>query len=188
MTWVRRRRGMVELTLTRDEAHVVRALTSQVATLLAPDGDRSEAGDSIEALVDLAAEAVPAPDDPALKRLLPDAYGDDDAAAGEFRRLMDGELRRNKVAALETVSDAVAAPLADPGGEDCVFTLGPDDTETWLQALNDVRLVLGTRLDVTEEMSELIESLGPDDPRLPLLLAYDWLGGLQEALLQALDG
>jgi hypothetical protein len=182
MTRIRRKHGAVELRLTADEAYVLRALAAQVAELLAPDDAQPVADDPLEALVATSTEPVEAPDDPALHRLLPDAYGDA-AAAGEFRRLMESDLRRQKVTALEELQRA----LADPTSAGAEIALGPDDTETWLQALNDIRLVLGSRLEVTEEFYEQIEALDPDDPRLPQLLAYDWLGYLQESLLGAMD-
>jgi len=49
------------------------------------------------------------------------------------------------------------------------------------------RLVLGTRLDVTEDLEDRWAQLGPDDPMAPLLAAYEWLGWLQESVVQALS-
>ena len=56
-----------------------------------------------------------------------------------------------------------------------------------LQALTDIRLVLGTRLDVTEDPAEMWARMTPDDPRGALLAVYDWLGWLQESIVRALD-
>ena len=184
MAEVRRRAGAVQVTLTGEEASALAALAAQVATMLVDDGadEVSTTVDPLEAMVGLQTEAVEAPEDPALRRLLPDAYADE-AAAGEFRRLMDTELRQLKTAALDEVREAVQG--ATTSG--LKLRLAPQQAEQWLQALNDIRLVLGTRLDVTEDLEDRWAKLGPDDPIAPLLAAYEWLGWLQESVVQALE-
>lgn len=62
-------------------------------------------------------------------------------------------------------------------------TLSSEEAESWLTVLNDLRLVLGTRLDVTEEMDF---DLDPDDPRTPQLAVYAYLSWLQEQLVEAI--
>ena len=123
-------------------------------------------------------EAAGAPDDPALRRLLPDAY-DDPAGAAEFRRLTDDTLRRGKAAALLRLADDVDAANG-------AIELDSDAADVWVQAVNDVRLVLGVRLDITVDTTTWRRGLVTDDPRQPLLAAYDWLTGLQELLLDAM--
>jgi hypothetical protein len=179
---VRRRRGAVQVVLSPDEATTLGTLARQVSDLLTDDTETTSSDDPLEAMVGIAGGAVDTPDDPALKRLLPDAYSDDDAAAGEFRRLMDTELRQLKSSALVEVGDAMSA-----SAETLTLRLAEEQAERWLQALTDIRLVLGTRLDVTEDPAEMLEQLGPDDQRLPLLAVYDWLGWLQESIVRALD-
>jgi hypothetical protein len=171
----------VQVVLTGEEASALAALAAQVATMLADDGLPADAVDPLEAMVGMATEPVEPPDDPALRRLLPDAYADD-TLSGEFRRLMDGELRRLKTEALDEMRDTV-----EGGGDGGVkVRLAPQQAETWLQALNDIRLVLGTRLDVTEDLEDRWAQIGPDDPMAPLLAAYEWLGWLQESVVLAL--
>jgi hypothetical protein len=63
--------------------------------------------------------------------------------------------------------------------------LSADEADAWLRALNDLRLVLGTRLDVQEDM--LLDNLRPDDPRASGLAIYGWLSWLQEQLVAALS-
>ncbi|MDQ1704840.1 MAG: hypothetical protein QOF18_1206 [Frankiaceae bacterium] len=185
MSEVRRRRGNVIVSLTAEEGAVLTSLAGQVALLLTDADAPSDAdadADPLEAIVGLSGGPAAAPDDPALRRLLPDAYADD-ASAGEFRRLMDNELRGLK-------SDALNRLIADvrgAAGDGKPVSLKDADVEVWLQAINDVRLTLGTRLDVTEDMAEAWSDLDPADPRATLLLAYDWLGWLQESLVGALD-
>jgi hypothetical protein len=117
------------------------------------------------------------PSDPALARLLPDAYRDDDEAAGEFRRLTESSLRRDKVNAAERL---LAALPGDGAGE---VRLDPETTESWLSTINDVRLALGTRLEVTEEMAEP----DPEDPDAPAYVVYLWLTELQGVLIEVAD-
>lgn len=177
MTTVTAKGDGVLVALSAEDAMLLRTLATQVVAMLAPPEPAGDAADPLAAIVGMPSAEAATPQDPALHRLLPAAY-DDDAAAADFRRLMDGDLRRLKSEALETL-------LA--GVEERSLRLSADDTDTWLRALNDIRLVLGVRLDVQEDMEALVASLVADDPRLPLLYAYDRLTRLQDALLDALD-
>jgi hypothetical protein len=167
--------GLV-IALSAEERPVLASLAAGLAEMLAPDeGAGGAEVDPLVALVGMGGDGpVDRPDDPALRRLLPDAYDDPEVAA-EFRRLTDGELRAAKVANLGRILDAVATA----GG---VVRVAPDEIDAWLAGLNDIRLVLGERLDMTEEREHL-EDLDDEDPRLPLLVAYDWLSEFQEVLV-----
>jgi Domain of unknown function (DUF2017) len=115
-----------------------------------------------------------APEDPSLRRLFPPAY-DDEADESEYRRLMRDELLGGRRRALRV--------LEETAGRD---RLSPDEAQAWLTALNDLRLVLGTRLDVSEET--FLDGLDPDDPRAPELALYAYLSWLQEQLVEAIGG
>jgi hypothetical protein len=119
------------------------------------------------------------PEDPVLARLLPDAYGDDPEAAGEFRRYTEPGLRSGKVAAAQTV----LATLPAGGGR---VRLSAGDAEAWLRSLNDVRLALGVVLGITEDYESEFGALDPEDPRQAYLHVYDFLTFLQETLVRAL--
>ena len=119
------------------------------------------------------------PDDPVLARLFPDAYRDDETAAGEFRKYTEQGLRSGKLAAAHTV----LATLPERGGR---VRLAADDAQAWLRALNDVRLALGTRLGITEDYEDEMGQAGWADPRAAYLEVYHWLGYLQDSLVQAL--
>ena len=63
--------------------------------------------------------------------------------------------------------------------------LSAEEADTWLRALNDLRLVLGTRLDVQEDT--FAAELRSDDPRAPALAVYAYLSWIQEQLVEALS-
>jgi Domain of unknown function (DUF2017) len=112
------------------------------------------------------------PDDPSLRRLFPPAYEDDAEGEAEYRRLLHGELLAGHRGAL--------AVLERTAGQE---RLGRDELEAWLGALNDLRLVLGTRLDVSEEVYE--QELDPLDPEASELALYAYLTWLQEHTVAA---
>ena len=194
MTGVRRtRRGLV-VSFDDVEASLLRHLVGEVRALLADGLPASAAPADAElaaltgmddgplgpnghasGLDDVAAPEEPV--DPALARLLPDAYREDAAAAGEFRRLTEASLRRDKVSAADRM---LAALPSDGPGE---VRLDPETVESWLSTINDVRLALGTRLEVTEEMPEP----DPDDPDAPAYVVYLWLTELQGVLVEAAE-
>ena len=177
MASVERSGADVRVSLDADEVAVLANLAGQVVAMLAPEP--GAAADPLEELVGMSTAPVAAPDDPAVQRLLPDAYADD-AAAQEFRRLTDTELRGVKVAALQRMLTDIGVGRAD-------VALDAEAAQAWVQALNDVRLVVGTRLDVQEDMPR--RRLPAGDPRAALFVVYDWLTAVQDRLVEVLmDG
>lgn len=174
------------------QASIIRNLVTQVAELLGADpladGDpladpAQQPPDGSAAALDAQlrlSDSTEAPQDPALARLLPDAYRDDPEAAAEFRRYTEESLRSGKVAAARTVLDTLPAK----GGR---IRLSVADSQAWLRALNDVRLALSVRLGVTEGFDEEAARLGPGDPRYAYVWVYQWLAYLQESLVEALE-
>ena len=161
------------------EAQLLARLATDLLTLLGEDGGSVDEPDPLAALVGLPPATVETPADPAVARLLPDAYGDDDPDANrEFRRYTDADLRAGKRAH----AGAVLAALPEDGGR---LVLDREGADAWLGFLNDLRLVLGTRLEVTEETDP--DALPDDDPQLPALELYAWLGWLQEGLVSCLS-
>jgi len=110
--------------------------------------------------------------EPTLYRLFPPAHTDDDAANAEYARLVGASLLEGKLAAL--------AELERTAHEE---TLDEERLGAWLGALESLRLVLGTQLDVTEQSYRLLDLDDPDAPRLAL---YQWLSWLQEEVVQAM--
>ncbi|MGP4022179.1 DUF2017 domain-containing protein [Actinomadura sp. 3N407] len=174
MSQVKKTRDGIRVRLEAEEIALMRALMEQLLALLgdAPGGDDELASMGIT-------ENAAKPEDPVLARLFPDAYRDDGEAAGEFRRYTEMGLRDGKREAAEVV-------LASLGGAGSAVVLDEKQAQAWLRALNDVRLALGTRLDITEEWYEEAEKMDRDDPRTPMFAAYDWLTMLQDSLVNVL--
>jgi hypothetical protein len=136
--------------------------------------------DDLEKMFNETAAAPPeAPADPVLARLLPDAYQDDPEAAGEFRKYTESSLREAKKYFAQTMLET----LPPKGGR---VKLTADQARDWLRALNDVRLMFGVRLEVTEDFEEQLASLDPKDPRVAAFEVYGWLGAVQESLVRAI--
>jgi Domain of unknown function (DUF2017) len=119
------------------------------------------------------------PADPVVARLLPDAYQDDPEKAGEFRKYTESSLREAKKYFAQTLLET----LPPEGGK---VRLTGDQARDWLRALNDIRLMFGVRLEVTEEFEDQLAALDPKDPRLAAFEVYGWLGAVQESLVHAL--
>ena len=136
--------------------------------------------DDLEKMFNETAATPPeAPADPVLARLLPDAYQDDPEAAGEFRKYTEPSLREAKKYFAQTMLET----LPPKGGR---VKLNADQARDWLRALNDVRLMFGVRLEVTEDFEEQLASLDPKDPRVAAFEVYGWLGAVQESLVRAI--
>ncbi|HEX3825783.1 MAG TPA: DUF2017 domain-containing protein [Sporichthyaceae bacterium] len=177
----RERDGVVVLTLGSTEVRVVRNAFGDLLALF--DTHQRDGGPVPEIAPGVldpfgAPASGEAPTDPALARLLPDAYSADPAAAAEYRRFTEGDL----LAAKRANAGVVLAGLAEAERSGHV-RLDGETVHIWLIAINDVRLTLGTRLEIEEDYEALIDQLEPDDPRLPGFALYEWLTALQETLV-----
>jgi Domain of unknown function (DUF2017) len=112
------------------------------------------------------------PDDPAVRRLFPPAHADRESEE-QYRSLVRDQLVAGRSSALAAMRDTL-------GRE----TLSVEEADAWLRVLNDLRLVLGTHLDVTEDID--YEDLDPRDPRGRDLAVYGYLSWLLEQLVEAL--
>ncbi len=142
--------------------------------------DRAEAGvvalllDQLEQLLEADADDVGG--DPVLARLLPEGHRGDPELAADYRELTESSLRSGKADDLATVR----ATLPDGGGE---VRLDADQAAAWLRSTNDLRLALGTRLDISEDTEPPEEVAGEEDQQLAV---YYWLTALQGSLVDAL--
>ncbi|NNH74589.1 DUF2017 domain-containing protein [Nocardia uniformis] len=165
------------------EAEVLRSLVGAVTGLLT-DRARAAPEDDLAALTGLQMGNTTPPDDPRLRRLLPEFHrkepGSPDADRADLnsalRSLHEPDIIEAKVAAGQVVLET----LPPEGGK---VTLSPEQADAWLTAVNDIRLALGTALDISTETPDSFDS---DDPRAPHLDVYHWLTWMQDSLLQAL--
>ncbi|MFD5622888.1 DUF2017 domain-containing protein [Streptomyces yangpuensis] len=190
--------GGAAIALDEIEISILRSLAVQMLELIGPGApEPAEDADPLAAL--FAEGPTEPPSDPALARLFPDAYGSPDGAAdegvdpaetrarsAEFRRFTENDLRaRKRDDALALVRSLDALTPADDGA--AVLELTGELPLRWLGGLNDLRLTLAARLDITEDdESAALFRLPDDDPRKPMVMAYLWLGGLQESLIETL--
>ena len=133
-----------------------------------PEPERTLLGNLVDQLRELLSEST---DDPTVRRLFPTAYNEDPERDREYHQLVRDELLERRLATLATVE----ATLAEP-------ELSEEQLSAWLGAINDLRLVLGTRLDVSEDLLDV----DADDPEAPAYAVYEYLGFLLSEVVDAL--
>jgi hypothetical protein len=151
----------VRVRLANDEVAVLRGLPDQLRTVLG-EGE----------------------DEPVNRRLFPPAYLDvaDIEHDAEYQRLMHDDLVSEKLANLDRVTDTLARGSASV--RRWTVELTDEEATAWLGVLNDLRLALGVRLDITEDFDGDVDDT---DPRAPALRLLSYLGWLEEQLLEALQ-
>lgn len=185
----RRIRGRYWASFDPIEVSVLSDLVDQVRQLLA--GRRSEQPDDpLVALTGMIVGPTRPPEDPALARLLPDFHHDDPDLSAGLRALREPALIQAKDQAATDVLDSLP-----PGGGSVRLT--EDQAQSWIAALNDVRLALGVRLGVTDDGGDLDEGADDHDPgdegddpssTAPIRQTYRWLTYVQDSLVsQMLD-
>jgi hypothetical protein len=111
-------------------------------------------------------------DEPDLQRLFPPAYAGDREAESEYRSLVGSELVESHQEALRVMAATLDQSRLDE-----------EQMTAWLTGLNELRLVLGTRLDVSEDQAPL----APSDPAAPAMALYGYLTWLQQQAVEALS-
>jgi len=185
-----RRSRRIFATFSGFEADLLRSLASQLVELLRNEAAvPHESADPLEAMLTFDGPTTE-PDDPVLARLFPTAYADDEESAAEFRRFTEGSLRDGKAAGAATIIDTLeeAGLPAELGEQRLVIDVELDDATAliWLKSFTDLRLALATRLEVEEGDDDYWASLPDDDPRAQAHDIYDWIGLLQDTLVDAL--
>ena len=187
-----RRSGRVIATFTGFEADLLRSLASQMVELLRNERAEPAAptADAFEAMMAEFSGATTIPEDPVLARLFPTAYTDDEESAADFRRFTESGLRDGKAAAagsiIDTLEDAGLPPELLEDGLVIDVELTHADAEAWMRAFTDIRLALATRLGVEAGDEHYWHSLPDDDPRAQAHDIYEWVGYLQETVVEAL--
>jgi hypothetical protein len=163
--------GKITLKLDDAEHGVLSQLFEQMAELL-DDPENETGSDPLAQLLNMGG-STQISEDPALARLFPDGYSDDEHASADFRRFTEQDLRAQKLAALDTVQSTL-------GGWTGKSSISAEQAQDWLKALNDLRLVLGTRLEIADEVETDFEA---DEPGIQL---YNYLTYLQGTLIDSL--
>lgn len=189
MEWMGLPGGAVRLRLDSADRWLLRELVHSVVTLLEP-------------------ETAPAATDPALRRLLPDGVRDDPEAARDFRSLTEESVRSAKLESARRVLASIPGADgdgADPADDDAAgddahgertdatsVELDREATTAWVATLNDVRLVVGTRLGVAGDREPAdADGVTGGAPEVAGWALYQWLTEVQSVLVEgvlAADG
>lgn len=113
-------------------------------------------------------------EDPAMRRLYPAAYLDDPGATAEFDGFVRDDLTSQRLTAVDTMARTIDADR-----------LSEDELAAWLASINDLRLVLGVRLAVTEESEAADFDTDPESESSFVL--YGYLSYLEEEIVEALS-
>jgi hypothetical protein len=118
--------------------------------------------------------APPSASDERVRRLFPTAYPDDAERDAEYQRFMRDELVTSRVSAIVQVEESLDARQ-----------LTEAELVAWMQSVNSIRLVLGTLLDISEDLE--VDDLPDDDPNLPDYALYGYLSMLLDEIVTALS-
>jgi hypothetical protein len=161
---------------TGDEAAALRDLADQLVAMLLDRGAEvtTDAASMLFAQVGIGG-GERAPLDPALARLLPDAYREDPEAASEHRHLTERGLIERKVQNAQRLAGDLVSERSP-----VVVRLDDAAVQSWLRTLTDLRLTLAARLEIVEDGDE---GRIDDEHDAAMLGVYDWLGFLQGSLV-----
>lgn len=147
------------LSLPAEEADLLRALLPQLRGLLATG------------LSD---------NDPSLTRLFPTAYANDPELDAGYQALVRDELLEKRFASLDVIDELLGESDEGPVASE----VDGEALSAWMRAVNDLRLVLGTRLDVSEDDDP--SDIDPSDPEAQAWAIYHYLGMLVSFIVDAL--
>jgi hypothetical protein len=127
----------------------------------------------LRSLVDQMRQILTEDADPGLRRLYPTAYPDDEDRDQEYQRLVHDDLQGRRLAAFQVVEDTLDSERVDA-----------EQLAAWMGAVNDIRLVIGTKLDVSEDPSF---EIADDDPDVQAYAIYTYCSWLLEQIVEALN-
>ncbi|MFZ2625328.1 MAG: DUF2017 domain-containing protein [Propionibacterium sp.] len=196
----RRRHGELTCTLEEAELTILSSLAQQLVELLTSDAmppmcsgaldvDSKRSDEDILGELERELNEPTEPDfctddsvDPVLRRLFPDAYRDDTTASAEFRRFSQADQRDEKL-------NSAVVVIADLNqvGHDRRCVVADEHVEDWLKTLTALRLALSVRLGIASAADQdRLAELPDSDPNTTVFSIYEWLGWVQESLLDCL--
>jgi len=122
-------------------------------------------------LVDLLEQGMD-DDNPAFDRLFPTAYPPDPDKEAGYQALARSELTDTRFTAIAAVRSTGEADEVDHSTLDA-----------WMRVVNDLRLVIGTQLDVSEDPDWV-----PPAEHEQSYVLYQWLSALLQAIVEAQTG
>jgi len=173
--------------LASHEAALLKNLGIAMIGLL-DERESSSPADELEEITGIKTGNAEPPNDPTLRRLLPDFYqqDDDDPSSPDEGERLNAALRSLHEPEIIDAKRVAAQRLLDTipsdGGR---FELSEDDANCWVSAVNDIRLTLGVMLDVGPQGPERLPA---DHPLAVHFDVYQWLTVLQEYLVLVLMG
>ena len=173
----RKRFGRLTGQLSAVEASVLGDLVDQVRSLLS-ERRAEQSVDPLAQLTGMAMGNAEAPQDAALRRLLPDFHASDPELAAGLRQLHEPSLIAAKDSAAVTLLDS----LPRGGG---TVRLDEQQAGAWMTALNDVRLAIAERIGLTEDDEEPAALAGGDDAVRAMWHTYQWLTMVLDSLVVA---
>ncbi|MBP2476733.1 hypothetical protein JOF53_005605 [Crossiella equi] len=185
----RRRGGLLVAEFTQQEAAVLRGMVGQIKDMLQERADEAPQ-DELAVLTGIRTGPSTPPANRIMARLLPDFHrGDEDGdllpadedSAAALRSIYEPQLLEAKTG----VADVVLATCPKDGGQ---ASLSDEQAEAWLSAINDVRLALGTALDITDDTPEDAFDDEGDESRSAHMGVYQWLTWVQDTLIVTLSG
>lgn len=211
--FIRDESGAIRIVFTSQEAHVLINLTEQLLELLGDGALNAEVEmDPLLQMMGFGGSEQP-PEDPVLRRLLPNAYKDEKSAS-EFRRYTEHGMREKKRAHAMEIYESLTPADDDWDGDQPIdrgsveVTFQESDGMAWLGGLNDLRLALAVRLGVSREfgaadngdgvsnsgseglssveINKKYELMSESEPMKAVYAVYSWLGWLQQSLLELL--
>lgn len=169
------------------EARLVANLAAQLIELLRDRHAAAESSsDPLAEMVGMSGPAA-APEDPVLARLLPDAYHDNPEDSAEFRRYTEQSLTSAKVANAEAMIDSLReGGMGEDDDQQVEVQLDSGSMLAWLRTLTDLRIALAVRLGLDDDEERQSDDSG-DESTAAMTDVYDWLGFVQETLVQAAE-
>ena len=116
------------------------------------------------------------PDDARLRRLFPTAYHENPEHDAEYQGYMRDELTQSRSASIVVVKEVLES----------TDLITAAQLHAFMTVLNNLRLVLGTLLDVGEDDFE--DDIDENDPAFGQWQLYGYLGWLMEWTISALSG